>query len=283
MPPSKARKFLKRKAAHELPDAFLEQNIDKLRAFVKAHKDKRPPQTMPAGRLRVFADCAGMSSETVALRLLGFDASTMEFVGGSEIDPVKRCLMQSVHRTCNQSKHKEGLEHDIFDRCMSNTPESDLYISGFPCPAYSSCGIKKGAKDGKGRGLLIFEGLKYITYRKPSLVILEQVAGFAHKRHTRTHQVMKKCFQALKYKVYFRKLATQEHGIPQSRTRCFFIAFRKNVSFRFPKALPKPRLKKFLDDTKGVEKVALSFYEQKYGAGIWKEELRHRLKSRLAI
>ena len=267
MPPSKARKFLKRKAAHELPDAFLEQNIDKLRAFVKAHKDKRPPQTMPAGRLRVFADCAGMSSETVALRLLGFDASTMEFVGGSEIDPVKRCLMQSVHRTCNQSKHKEGLEHDIFDRCMSN----------------SSCGIKKGAKDGKGRGLLIFEGLKYITYRKPSLVILEQVAGFAHKRHTRTHQVMKKCFQALKYKVYFRKLATQEHGIPQSRTRCFFIAFRKNVSFRFPKALPKPRLKKFLDDTKGVEKVALSFYEQKYGAGIRKEELRHRLKSRLAI
>lgn len=274
MAPSKARKFLKRKAAQELPDSMLEEHIAKLKAFVLEHKDKTLPRVMPAGKLRIFADCAGISSETVALRLLGFDASTMEFVGGSENDPVKRCLLQAVHKTCGQLTHKENLEHDIFDRCVSKTPESDLYISGFPCPAYSSCGIKKGARDGKGRGLLIFEGLKYITYRRPSLVLLEQVGGFAHKRHRRTHQVMKKCFHALKYKVYFSKLTTQEHGIPQSRTRCFFIAFRKNnVSFRFPKSLPKPGIREFLENTKGIERVDLSSYERKFGTGIWKEEV----------
>eukprot|EP00438_Fugacium_kawagutii_P019390 Skav219436 [mRNA] locus=scaffold1461:87494:87967:+ [translate_table: standard] len=154
---------------------------------------------------------------------------------------------------------------------MSNAPDSDLYISGFPCPAYSTCGMKKGAKDGKGRGLLIFEGLKYITCRKPSLVILEQVAGFMHKRHSRTHRVMRKCFQALRYKVYCKKLTTQEHGIPRSRTRCYFIAFRKNtVKFRFPEPLPKPPLKYFLDKMKGNERINLASYEQKFGTDIWK-------------
>eukprot|EP00438_Fugacium_kawagutii_P027534 Skav207800 [mRNA] locus=scaffold710:614346:615356:+ [translate_table: standard] len=198
----------------------------------------------------------------------------MEFVGGSEIDPVKRCLLQSVHRSCKQKTYKEAFERDIFDRDLSDTPESDLYISGFPCPAYSTCGVKKGAKDGKGRGLLIFEGLKYVTYRRPSLVILEQVAGFTHKRHSRTHKVMQKCFHALKYKVYFKKLTTQEHGIPQSRTRCYFVAFRKKaVKFRFPESLPKPALGTFLDKSKGTEKVDLASYEQKFGENIWQEEL----------
>ena len=168
MDPWKASNFLKRKAGQELPKAVLEEHVAKLKSFVIQHKDKSPPRTMPEGKLRVFADCAGISSETVALHLLGFDASTMEFVGGSEFDPVKRCLMQAVHRVCRQTTHKENLDHDIFDRNVSTTPESDIYISGFPCPAYSSCGVKKGAKDGKGRGLLIFEGLRYVdTENRP--------------------------------------------------------------------------------------------------------------------
>ena len=149
---------------------------------------------MVANKIRIFADCAGISSETVALSLLGLRSSHMEFVGGSEIDAVKRALLQSVHRTCGQSTHKEALETDMFKRDISATPICDLYIAGFPCPAYSNCGVKKGAKDGKGRGLLIFEGLKYVARSKPSVVVLEQVLGFLHKKHTRTHKVMKKHF-----------------------------------------------------------------------------------------
>ena len=45
------------------------------------------------------------------------------------------------------------------------------------CPAYSAfLGKKKGAQDGQGRGLLVFEGLKYIARWKPSVVVLESVA-----------------------------------------------------------------------------------------------------------
>jgi hypothetical protein len=159
---------------------------------------------MPSGKLRIFADCAGLSSELIALAFLGFTSENMEFVGGSEIDGTKRVLAQAVHKSFGLSTEKKALEHDIFDRNFSNTKASDLYISGFPCPAYSNCGQKLGAKDGQKRGLLVFEGLKYIAYWKPSVVILENVVAFLHKKHARTHEVMRKVFFACGYKVYMK-------------------------------------------------------------------------------
>ena len=259
--------------ADKLSNQFVEQEIDKLRAFVKQHKSRKASASMPTGKIRVFADCAGISSETIALCLLGLTAEDFEFVGGSEIDSMKRGMMQAVHKAFGLKTAKKDLEHDIFNRTLSDVSGSDLYISGFPCPAYSSCGRRHGAKDGRKRGLLIFKGLKYIVYWKPAVVILENVAGFLHKKHARTHQVMKKVFAAIGYKVYMKKLSTLEHGVPQSRSRCYLVAFRSSkVSFKFPKTLPCPGLAIFLDtNVKGTEKLQLPGYERKYGSSIWQE------------
>ena len=270
-------KATKRKTP-ELPSYVVEEHIDNLRAFMKLHKSKRGSPKMPAGKIRIFADCAGLSSETIALSLLGLTSEHMEFVGGSENDSAKRSMMQAVHKAFDLKTEKKLVEQDIFDRSLTETKSSDVYIAGFPCPAYSSCGRKLGAKDGQKRGLLIFEGLKYIVYRKPALVILENVSAFLNKRHARTHKVMKKCFAALGYKVYVKKLSTKEHGIPQSRSRCYLVAFRcdqrQKVSFKFPKPLKCPRLVSFLDsEVKGNEKLPLPTYESKYGSKIWQENL----------
>lgn len=176
----------------------LEKHVEALRAFVKEHKNKRPPKMAPSGKLRVFSDCAGISSELIALRLLGLTSEHMDFVGGSEMDATKRCMMQCVHRECHMPTNGNAVEKDLFHRSLEATQASDLYIAGFPCPAYSALGKKKGAQDGKGRGLLVFEGLKYIAKWKPSVVVLENVAGFLNKKHQSTHKVMKKnlcCFE----------------------------------------------------------------------------------------
>ena len=81
--------------------------------------------------------------------------------------------MQVVHRAFNLKTQKEHLERDIFDRSLVNTFPLDIYIAGFPCPVYSNCSKKLGARDGRGRGLLLFEGFKYVAYWKPNVVILE--------------------------------------------------------------------------------------------------------------
>lgn len=73
-----------------------------------------------------------------------------------------------------------------------------------------------------------------------------------------------------------KKVTTRDHGIAQSRERCYIIAFRnKKASFRFPKPLtkPKPNLNVFLDEVCGNEKLDLSSFEEKYGSGIWQENL----------
>ena len=257
----------------------LEKHVEALRAFVKEHKNKRPPRMAPSGKLRVFSDCAGISSELIALRLLSLTSEHMDFVGGSEMDATKRCMMQCVHRECHMPTNGNAVEKDLFHRSLEATQASDLYIAGFPCPAYSALGKKKGAQDGKGRGLLVFEGLKYIAKWKPSVVVLENVAGFLNKKHQSTHKVMKKTFAALKYKVYMKVLNSKEHGVPNSRSRVYFVALRSaakaQVHFRFPKPLPQcSKLVHFLDvSEKGEEKLDLASYEEKYGKGIWTENI----------
>ena len=175
---------------------------------VKEHKNKRAPARTPDGRLRVFSDCAGISSELIALKLLGFSSENLLWAGGSETDAVKRVLMQCVHRCCDMPTKKECVEKDMFKRNLNETSACDLYIAGYPCPAYSRLGKKNGAQDAHGRGLLVFEGLKYIAKWKPSIVVFENVVGFLNKKHEYTHKVMRKCFQALKYKVYMQVLNT---------------------------------------------------------------------------
>ena len=258
-----------------LSKRLLANHVAALRACVKENKSKSAPRREPGGPLRVFSDCAGISSELIALKLLGFQSEHMVWVGGSEIDAVKRVLMQCVHRCCDMSTDKESVEKDMFKRNLNETSACDLYIAGYPCPAYSGLGKKNGAQDSRGRGLLIFEGLKYIAKWKPTIVLLENVTGFLHKRHKYTHKIMRKSFQALNYKVYMKVLNTKEHGVPQSRPRSYFVAFRtsQKVTFRFPKALKCSKLVHFLDKTQGDDKIELPTYEKKYGEQIWQQDL----------
>ena len=269
---------VKKKRNEALPSSQVDDQIAALRAFVQEHKTKRKPARPSDGKLRIFADCAGIGSEIIALGLLGFSKQDFEFVGGTEIDNTKRCILQAVHRAFKLPTKKEQLQRDIFDRSLVNTSPCDVYIAGFPCPAYSNCGKKLGARDGLRRGLLLFEGLKYVAFWKPDLVILEQVTAFMEKKHIKTHKAMKKFFAALHYTVYMKKMQTMQHGIPQSRKRCYFVAFRntkaQQIAFRFPKPLKCPRLSSFLDtDRIGNYKAALASYEERHGASIWNETL----------
>ena len=196
---------VKKKRNEALPSSQVDDQIAALRAFVQEHKTKRKPARPSDGKLRIFADCAGIGSEIIALGLLGFSKQDFDFVGGTEIDNTKRCILQAVHRAFKLPTKKEQLQRDIFDRSLVNTSPCDVYIAGFPCPAYSNCGKKLGARDGLRRGLLLFEGLKYVAFWKPDLVILEQVTAFMEKKHIKTHKAMKKFFADLHYTVYMKK------------------------------------------------------------------------------
>ena len=213
--------------------------MGKLKAYVKEHK-ARPFQPRPKGsKLRVFSDCAGISAETIALTLLGLK-QFFTIVGGSEIDEVKRCLIGVVHETCRTSCKSESFATDIFQRDPKDSPGADIYLAGFPCPAFSKMGRRFGLRDSKKRGIPLVAGLRYIAYHKPPIVLLEQVTGFLEKKHWLAQKMLRKTFAACGYTVRAKVLQTCDHGLPQSRPRLWVVPLRNPIAeFRFPKALGK--------------------------------------------
>ena len=234
----------------------LEKLVEKLKAYVKEHKN-RPFQRQPRGsKLRVFSDCAGISAETIALTLLGLK-KYFTVVGGSENDDSKRCLAEAVHESCRASSRSDVFGKDIFQRNPADCPPSDIYLAGFPCPAYSKLGCRFGLRDSKKRGIPMVSGLRYIAYHKPPVVLLEQVTGFLEKKHWLARKMLRKTFAACAYTVRAKVLQTCEHGLPHSRPRLWVVALRNpTTEFRFPKALKqRPRLESILDLQKKGDEV----------------------------
>lgn len=97
--------------------------------------------------LRLRWDFFGVDSSEAS----GLASEHMDFVGGSEVDATKRCMMQCVHRECHMPTNGNAVEKDLFHRSLEAIQPSDLYIAGFPCPAYSALGKKNGAQDGHAR------------------------------------------------------------------------------------------------------------------------------------
>ena len=250
--------------------------VEKLKAFVKEHKD-RPFQRRPAGsKLRFFSDCAGISPETIAMTLLGLK-NHFTVVGGSENDDSKRLLADAVHDACLTRSRSDVFAKDIFKRDPRDCSPADIYLAGFPCPAYSKLGRRFGLRDSKKRGIPMVAGLRYIVYHKPPVVLLEQVTGFLEKKHKLAQKMLRKTFAACGYIVRAKILQTAEHGLPQSRPRLWVVALRKPASeFRFPKALKHcPALESILDLTKvgdeilSLEKFGTDNETAKLRAGFW--------------
>ena len=124
--------------------------------------------------LRLRWDFFGVDSSEAS----GLTSEHMDFVGGSEVDATKKyawCNACIASATCQQMETpwrricfivlSKQRSHPIFTLQAFPALHTALFL-----------GKKKGAQDGQGRGLLVFEGLKYIARWKPSVVVLESVA-----------------------------------------------------------------------------------------------------------
>lgn len=263
-------------ATKQVEQHKLQKLLDKLKAYVQEHK-RRPFKKRPAGsKLRVFSDCSGISAETIAMTLLGLK-QFFTVVGGSESDDLKRLLADAVHEACHTSSTSDVFAKDIFKRNPEDCSPSDIYLAGFPCPAYSKLGRRFGLRDSKMRGIPMVAGLRYIVYHKPPVVLLEQVTGFLEKKHKVAQKMLRKTFAACGYTVRAKVLQTCEHGLPQSRPRLWVVALRKPATeFRFPKALKVcPPLESILDlrsignENLSLEKFGTDSETAKLKTGFW--------------
>jgi len=119
---------------------------------------------------------------------------------------------------------------------VADVPKHDVLIGGFPCQPFSQAGLKKGFED--TRGTLFFDVARIIDYRKPSMVLLENVKGFVGHDKGRTLEIVKETLEDLGYNVFFKVLNAKDFGVPQNRERVYIVALNKrkmgSIGFQFP-------------------------------------------------
>lgn len=122
---------------------------------------------------------------------------------------------------------------------VNTVPEADLLIGGFPCQEFSSCGPLGGLESERGR---LYQTL--ITYMKkynPQMVIGENVINLERMEDGKVIQKIVSDLHDAGYAVEVWKMFAPDYGIPQRRTRLFFICIRNDIEqkYGFPEK-PQP-------------------------------------------
>ena len=249
--------------AKKAPRAKGSALLDELQEFAR-QQAKIPPEN-PGGlraTIRLGSDCAGLGSDFVSLSpLLEQIEVKVETRFLSEADMQKRKWLKAICRHVGGDDELSNVKvyKNLCERDNEAAPEVDLFLSGAPCPAYSTQGLNQGLND--DRGAVLLHSLKYVLRRKPPVAIFENVKGLAQRPHKQVLEAMSKMLKEVGYKLYCELVQSCENGLAQSRTRLYLVGIRKDVlakPFEFPPALQMPNICRFLEARGAKTKMELS-------------------------
>ena len=190
----------------------------------------------------VGTDFSGADMPIEALRDMDYP---FVHVFSSEIDPA--CI-----QVIRELGPPTTLYIDILTRTNDDqAPYVDVYFMGPPCQGFSALNGRKGWSDPRNK--VFMEGLRYIGGRRPKLVIMENVATLAG-RYKNFLVAVVQLLEGWGYQVHYKVMNTQEHGLPQSRTRVYVVALKKSyikngATFEWPTPFEKiPSMQNLLDD-----------------------------------
>ena len=126
---------------------------------------------------------------------------------------------------------------DIADAKDSEFKKTDVLIGGFPCQPFSLSGLQEGFGGRSGEGF--DQCVRAIKLTKPTLVILENVAGFKRLHGGIFHDLALREIKKLGYYVKSFELNAKDFSVPQDRTRLFIVATSNDSEIIAP--LPKTK------------------------------------------
>jgi len=179
-----------------------------------------------------FAGCGGMD--------LGFQGG-FEYKGSkvsrTGLDVIKAYEFNERAIATYRNNISDHIElADLGEMQAADAPAADVLIGGFPCQDFSSCGPKRGLES--TRGMLYMSLIHYINEHQPKIVIGENVPNLERMHDGDVMRRIVSDLEATGYKVKVWKLYAPDFGIPQTRTRLFFVCVRPDL-VGFPDQ-PKP-------------------------------------------
>lgn len=144
------------------------------------------------------------------------------------------------HLYIKNFKDLSSIEGDITKANLYEIPAHDILCAGFPCQPFSQAGKRMGFDD-EGRGNMFDYICKIIELqgdKKPSILLLENVANLKGHDEGRTWRIIQEKLDALGYYVKSEILSPHQYGIPQHRKRMYIVGVRKDkgnlANFEFP-------------------------------------------------
>jgi DNA (cytosine-5)-methyltransferase 1 len=204
---------------------------------------------------------------------LGFKqafGNRIKFVWGNDID---RYCAKTYQSNFGDDLDTRDINQIIEMKNISEIPEHDILLGGFPCQPFSIAGAKEGFQD-KTRGTLFFAIARILDERKPLAFLLENVKYFKNHDQGRTWKTIKEVLENdLNYRVFAETLNASNFGLPQNRERFYIVGFKdKTLEFTFPKGkCERPLLASFLE--KNVD--SKYYLSQEYLNGLKRHRERH--------
>ena len=97
----------------------------------------------------------------------------------------------------------------------------DMLCGGFPCQSFSIAGKRRGFQD--TRGTMFFEIARIVEFKRPKLILLENVKGLLNHNKGETFKVILQTLEELGYRTQWMVLNSKFFGVPQNRERVFII------------------------------------------------------------
>jgi DNA (cytosine-5)-methyltransferase 1 len=205
---SKRSAEAKRKAMQGETEPKHEINVPRL------NPENLMPQLPPNGlrTLSLFSGGGGLD--------LGFDRAGFEHISSYEI-----VTDAATTLTANRPKWdvKSGIQGDVTRVDWSNL-KVDVIHAGPPCQPFSSAGRQRGHEDERN---LFPEFIRAVRQVKPLAFVAENVRALLNGKFSQF--VQEQIVQPLSrdYVVHTFDLSAASFGVPQVRTRVFFVGFRR--------------------------------------------------------
>jgi len=123
---------------------------------------------------------------------------------------------------------------------------AELLIGGFPCQEFSSCGPLGGLES--ERGQLYTALIRYMNTHHPKVVIGENVINLERMDNGKVLETIVCDLKDAGYRVEVWKLFAPDYGIPQRRTRLFFICVKNDL-----RGFPEKPIARFAESHRSIE------------------------------
>lgn len=184
---------------------------------------KKTLKTSSHSVVSFFAGCGGMDLGFIGgFEYRGEHLPKLPFEIVSAYDYDEKCVS-----TYNTNFEHNASVRDLANTCSTTIEPADLLIGGFPCQDFSSCGPKRGLDSKRGR---LYQTLvNYMITHRPKVVVAENVPHLARMGGGAVFDTIVKDLSAAGYRFEVWNLFAPEYGVPQNRTRLFFVGVRDDI------------------------------------------------------